>query len=508
MAMFRSERGIGRGEMAESQVEVPVFAAFMVLCSLGLLAFYFKTGNQSLTLALAISLLVFGVTVVRVDFGVYVLVVAMLLSPEIEAGNTVSGERALTVRYDDVLILVIFLGVMVKLAFEGRLKLWQPSPINAGIVAYYSVCIFSTLLAYQRGLGAWDQRTAFFVMLKMIEFYLVFFLVGHAIRDLDSARKQMFLFFLVAMIVSTYGIYTSSTIDRVSAPLETGGTEPNTLGGYLTIVICVAFSLFIQAPTPRLRLVFAGIAAMAFFPLLFTLSRASYLAVFAGINLVGLASRRLWVFVLVAVLIVGSVVFAPQKVVERVQYTFQPDSGRTVGIGDRAISIDKSTYERVEVWGKVGFILRLGGVFTLFGGGVSWETVLDSQYARIILETGLVGLAAFLFLQWRLAKTARQAYRWTDDWFGRGIGIGMFATTFALIVHSAGTISFLIVRIMEPYWFLMALCVLIRNDAIAKHTARVMAQRSANRLNGQATQQPGPSPVVAATAPAQMSVRG
>jgi hypothetical protein len=36
MAFFRSERGIGRGEVAESQLEVPMFAAFMLLCSAAL----------------------------------------------------------------------------------------------------------------------------------------------------------------------------------------------------------------------------------------------------------------------------------------------------------------------------------------------------------------------------------------------------------------------------------------------------------------------------------------
>jgi hypothetical protein len=36
----------------------------------------------------------------------------------------------------------------------------------------------------------------------------------------------------------------------------------------------------------------------------------------------------------------------------------------------------------------------------------------------------------------------------------------------ALIVHSTGTISFLIVRIMEPFWFLMGLAVVARDRAI------------------------------------------
>ena len=44
--------------------------------------------------------------------------------------------------------------------------------------------------------------------------------------------------------------------------------------------------------------------------------------------------------------------------------------------------------------------------------------------------------------------------------------MAVFAITFALIAHSMGTISFLIVRIMEPYWFLVALAMVVRHNAI------------------------------------------
>jgi O-antigen ligase len=57
--------------------------------------------------------------------------------------------------------------------------------------------------------------------------------------------------------------------------------------------------------------------------------------------------------------------------------------------------------------------------------------------------------------------------------------MGMFASTLALMVHSMGTISFLIVRIMMPFWVLTAMCVYVRNDAIAMHWARAKARRLA-----------------------------
>jgi len=479
VALFRSERGIGRGEVAESRLEAPVFAGFMLLCAMALAMQHLFVGNASITMALTVSLLVFGVTVARVEFGLYVLIVAMLLSPEIDAGTAISGERNLNIRYDDILIIVIFLGVMLKLSFEGRFALWQPSPVNLGITLYYGVCIVSTLLAWHRGLGAWDARSAFFIMLKMMEFYLLFFLAGHATRDMTDGARIIGLLLATAVVVDVYGIYTIGTTPRVSAPFEKGGTEPNTLGGYMVIIMCLCVGLWTQAPRLWQKLVFGGVAGLTFFPFLFTLSRASYLALAVGVATLAVISRNAVLGVLMVAVLLLSPTIMPQKVKERVAYTIQHESGYEVA--NTGISVDKSTAERFQVWRKVRFILGLSPFpfYALMGGGVSWESVLDSQYARVILETGLLGLAAFLFLQYRVLKTTRNAYRWTEDWVGRGIAMGTFATTLALMVHSVGTISFLIVRIMEPYWLLVALSVNVRNIALAEHWARARREAEA-----------------------------
>lgn len=488
MPFFRSERGIGRGEVAESQLEVPLFAGFMVLCCVGLVLQHMVLGNQNLTAALSISMLVFGGTVLRVEVGLFVLLAAMLLSPEIELRPGSGGDRNVNIRYGDILIIVIFIGVMIKLTFEGRLSLWQPSPINAGIVLYYSVCIFSTMLALERSLPAWDRRAAFFVLLKMLEFYLIFFMVAHSVRRSRDLRTPLTLFFIVMLIVSVYGVYSIGTTPRVSAPFEKGGTEPNTLGGYLMLCICVALGLLIQAPKFHQKLLFLGICATGVLPLLYTLSRASYGALIVGIAVIALTSRKYAILVLLASVLAFSSIIMPKAVLERVSKTVQEEGGQQVTIAGYDMGVvDKSTYERVHVWRKVGFILSLGTSFFLFGGGISWESVLDSQYARVLLETGLVGFIAFLFLQWRLLKTTRQAYRWTEDWVARGVALGMFGATIALCVHSIGTISFLIVRIMEPYWFLIALTVTVRNEAIARHTARYLARKQAAAAEARTT---------------------
>lgn len=466
-----SQRRIGRGELAEGEAEIPLFIALMTACAVGLLLVHVFAQNSAVTLAAAVSVLVFGATVVRVEYGLYILLVAMLLSPEIGAGSVgAHGELDVNLRYDDVLIIVIFLGVLLKHAYEGRPLLWRPSPINAGIAAYYALCIVSSLLALRLSVEAWDPDVAFFTLLKMLEFYLVFFMVGMSITSMDEVRRQLKVFFAVSLVVCVYGIVSIGTQPRVSAPFEAGGTEPNTFGGYLMLVICTALSLALYAPRHRVRWLLYAAAALAFIPFVMTLSRASYASTLVAIMLLGIAARRYSILAVLAAALLAAPLLFPDAVIQRVTSTFEP-SGVAVEmpIVGAEVLIDKSAYERVYVWQKVRHNLT---VWPLFGGGVSWGTVLDSQFARVIIETGLFGLAAFLFLLWRVLVTSRQAFRWSRDWVAKVLSLAMLVNTVGLIVHSFGTVSFLIVRIMEPFWFLMALVVVSRQIALLDHANR------------------------------------
>ena len=485
MAYFRSERGIGRGEPAESTLEFPFFILFMAICAIALLLVHTYGANTNVTIALAISMVVFGLTVLRVDLGVYCIAVAMLLSPEIDAGGVGQGERRLTLRYDDVLIIVIFVGVMVKQAFRGGKSLWLPSPINIAIAIYYSICLISTFRAFRLGLTAYDQEAAFFIMLKMAQYYMIFLLVGTAINSPKQVRSQLALFFFVAFFVNLYSLYSRQAYGRVSAPFETGGTEPNTVGGYLVLVMCMATGLLLKSPSKKTRFALLLVIVVSFVPFLLALSRASYIAfVVSGLTM-GIITKRYSIAGLIVAGLILSPYLMPQEVIDRVNYTFQQGTGEDVAIAgvETGLQVDKSTYERIYVWEKVKYNML---VWPILGGGVGWGLVLDSQYARVMIETGIVGMIAFIFLQTRILRTAWETHRWSTDWVGRGLAIGMTAATIGLVTHSLGTITFLIVRIMSPFWFLLALTVVCRNQAILDHWRRKQLQTAKKNASAEA----------------------
>ncbi|MBU4583312.1 MAG: hypothetical protein KKH02_13030, partial [Proteobacteria bacterium] len=98
----------------------------------------------------------------------------------------------------------------------------------------------------------------------------------------------------------------------------------------------------------------------------------------------------------------------------------------------------------------------------LIGYGVTGYSFLDAQYPRVLAETGLLGLFFFMALLIAIYRNALQTRRrYADDPFYLGVSTGFLAGFFAMLTHAIGTNTFIIVRIMEPFWFLTAIVIMI-----------------------------------------------
>jgi Na+/alanine symporter len=56
----------------------------------------------------------------------------------------------------------------------------------------------------------------------------------------------------------------------------------------------------------------------------------------------------------------------------------------------------------------------------------------------------------------------------SDDNYVKGLVMGVLAGFISLLLHSIGSNTFIIVRIMEPFWFLMGLVVVLYNIEMDK----------------------------------------
>jgi hypothetical protein len=406
------------------------------------------------------ALVLFVLAFARTEFGLYVVVFSMLLSPEITAGGGGLAERReITLRTEDFVLLVIGFSWFAKTAVNKELGLVAKTPLNPPIIAYIAVNMIATLLGYLMG----SVRTAagYFYVLKYIEYFFVYYMVVNNLRDRAHARRLVIAAMLTAAVVSLIGITQIPSGARVSAPFEGETGEPNTFGGYLLFMMAIAAGIALESTTLTIRTRCLALVALMSVPFAFTLSRASYLGVIpAFLALMALATRRR---ALVAILLLAVVcspfllLIAPASVVNRLMYTFQPETGQaTVRLG--RVGLDPSTSARIRSLQQAtsGWIQR-----PVLGWGVTGFGFMDAQYARVLVETGIVGFLAFIWLLWSVLKAARAAHLRMVDPVERGLAMGFIAGTVGLLAHAIGSNTFIIIRIMEPFWLFAGIVVML-----------------------------------------------
>lgn len=407
---------------------------------------------------------VFGFLVVLIAFtsvsaALYLLIASMLLSPEVAIGRIEGrgvGGRELSFRMDDILLVVIGFSWLVKNILYRDLALFRETPLNRPIAVYMVVCVVATLIGALN--GRVNPTTGFFFVLKYFEYFFVFFMVVNHVRTQQQVVSLVVALLAIELIISVYAIYQIPSGRRASAPFEGEVGEPNTLGGYLVFLLAIITGLLLHMKTGPIRLILLTLGGFGVLALMATLSRSSYLAGAVLLLAVGFTQWRrprvLTLLLLIAVLIP---LFAPENVKQRVNETF---FGRQYGgeIKVGSVGLDLSTTERLKSW---AYVLQDWVHDPILGRGVTGYAWADAQYVKIIGETGLAGLVAFGFIIYRLWRCARESFLSQTDPFAKGLAHGFLLGLVAMLAHGIGANTFIIIRIMEPFWLCAGLVMLL-----------------------------------------------
>ncbi|TFG39033.1 MAG: hypothetical protein E4H48_09625 [Syntrophobacterales bacterium] len=399
-------------------------------------------------------LVIFLVTFMKTEWGLYILIFSMLLSPEIVVGDTARSmlSRGVTLRLEDLLLVVIGLSWLARNAVLKDIGLFLKTPLNKPIFAHVVACVLATGFAVLA--GRVELKTGALYVLKYFEYFIVFFMMVNHVRNRAQVKRFVLFLFLTAFIVAVIGMFQIPSGERISAPFEGPVGEPNTLGGYLLFIGMTAAGMAIKIKDARMRLLLLFFILCLVPPFFFTQSRSSYLALIpACISLAFMTERRVVILGLVSVAMILSPLYLPSIVKQRILYTFnQAQEPDQMIIGD--LRLDTSTSARLQSWKDV---LRDFQKHPFLGHGVTGYAFVDAQFPRVLAETGLLGLFAFFYLLYSVFRLALHQLRDTEEPYCRGLITGFIAGFVGLMVHAIGVNTFIIVRIMEPFWFFVGI---------------------------------------------------
>lgn len=399
-----------------------------------------------------LGLLIFIFSFVNVEFGLYLLIFSMLLSPEFVVGATGGGSlgRGVTLRFDDFLLIIIAAGWFARNAIYKELGLFLKTPLNKPMFFYLLACVIATGWGIMA--GRVDPKTGLFFVLKYFEYFIVFFMTVNHVRDKDQVNRFVFCLLLTCFIVSIIGLVQIPGGGRVSAPFEGETGEPNTFGGYLVFMMAIALGILLYSEKTKIKELAVVLISVMIPPFLFTQSRASYVAILPMLVAISLFSRKRGVLIACLILfVVVSPFLLPNVVKDRILYTFtQPVHQAQAQLYLGGFWIDASTSARL-------FSLKKAVIdwtrSPLLGYGVTGHHFIDSQYPRVLVETGALGLMTFLFLIYAVFRMAFFSLRKAATSLERGLCVGYIAGVIGLLFHALAANTFIIVRIMEPFWF-------------------------------------------------------
>jgi hypothetical protein len=290
---------------------------------------------------------------------------------------------------------------------------------------------------------------------KFVEFFLIYLLLVNNITRREEFRALASFAILVALasaLMVSNAFADERGSGRLNGPL---GETANMYGGYLILNIAIALGLFLQARSGPARFASAAAVVLLGIPLLYTYSRTSFVAIMAAALLYGVfKDRRLLVLALVAAVLTS--VAAPENIWNRIA------SISGVATGDEP----SSWTSRVWAWQVAGGRALRENPLLGFGLASIKLGMVDNEYVRVLVDTGVLGLALFLWvLAGLLFKATSLSRRLPLQTFEQGYASGYWIAFLAMMIHAIGATSYTSIRTMECFIVITGLFGALYNHA-------------------------------------------
>lgn len=294
-----------------------------------------------------------------------------------------------------------------------------------------------------------------FYLLKWVEYFFIFLV---AIRLSANAKQINFFiqtFFWLGMTLALYGwwehffSFTKAIYPnyyRIFERFPFHG-DANHGGGLLVLWIGFFTGIFLKTFDRRKAAILLASIIFVFFPLIWTYSRKSYLAL-AGALLFGfiLKGTRKKLIFLISLLILSVLVF-PTRLSERL-----------IDLGEAFQSVDPFHSSWAGNWVMWKDALWNFDHFFLWGSGLGSRHRLfyESQYILILAETGIFGLIVFAFLFLSMVREITFSFTKSLTEKQKGIATGWLIGFVGVLIHNSSCVSLTVAKIAIPFWFLSA----------------------------------------------------
>jgi hypothetical protein len=427
---------------------------------------YFIIGKEmNFLLMITVMVLIFLISFFSVKISLALLIMSLLLSPEIAVGAT--EKRAITARLDDILLFTMSLSWMLRMAIFKDIGFMLKTPLSRPIIFYSTMAIVATTLGVFRGNVL--SAPGFFFTLKIVEYFFLFTMIVNYVQTEKEVNNILNLLFIACGAMVVLGMLQVVSGGNVSAFFGGSGRERNTLGGYFVLMGAVVAGVVLHTKSPLEKTFLSIMLGMIVIVLLFSISRSGWVASIVVTIVLFICVKKKNIYMMtIAIMLFTLPFFIPSVVHERINFTLHQAARPMEQFVFFGFHFDTSTSARI-----FGAQAALRELFKhpFFGFGITGWYFIDGQFFRVLIETGLFGLASFLWVLTGVHTTIRRVMKLDLAPRLQGMAVGFYAGFWGLMVHAFTANTFIIVRISEPFWCLAGLTVILYQAAERKSSA-------------------------------------
>ncbi|UCH78527.1 MAG: O-antigen ligase family protein [Candidatus Coatesbacteria bacterium] len=343
------------------------------------------------------------------------------------------------------IFVFVLLPFLTAADLRRRLPLYH-TPLDWPFLALYASMILSSATAYL--VGGTDFGNRSFLWTVMYTAPLLYFTVAFALSDQKPwlLKAMAAAFFLGAAANSAYAVFQFARAVAEGADVFTvrpgGRMFYMTYGGVMVLAISAAVATMLKGRLPlRTKLALGALLAVMLAGLAASLVRSAWVGLAAAVFVIAVVADRrlLWAFPVVVVL---AVIIAPRPILKRAESILNAATDGATG------ETEGPPEFRVDIWRTS---LRIARDYPLTGIGVhntihlydeyKDETSVESMvphahnnYIQLVVERGIVGLAAFAYFIFALFALFIRGYRRARSPTARVVGLaGIGATTGFLV---------------------------------------------------------------------------
>ncbi len=409
-------------------------------------------------------------------FGLVVMLLFIMISTDMPIGRNATVGRSITIRVEDIILLLVSAGWLLNKARTHTLSLVKRCPLYLPVFAMALVIVIATLVGYLQ--GTVPAMKGFFFAMKRLEYFWIFFMTFNILETDKEAQVSTQILFVVSGIIAIFGIgqyylFPVSALTGGGATALTGFGRANTFGDFLLILIGLASGFLICLRSARWTPVFNGLLALFLFALLMTKSRGAYVSVPPLILVISAVSRSRkflyllasFVVLIVCYFLVASILSGDALMLLKMHNNdISEQFTQIADVATEGAQVDPSLRSRVDSWrGSIDDILK----YPFFGQGCGSKNLgySDNQYFTEVLDTGVIGLSTFLYMNFMIFVFMWRYYLIATDLYPRAMTLGFMGGHAGMMVHGVTMSNFYTIFNMEVFWFVVALiCVFFHNE--------------------------------------------